>query len=109
MKMASEKLGKNFRCPPLLHTCILTYGNDTRDARKKSRTSPLFEIACARAFRTRRPRHRRRGSGHHVSDYNVLRSRWRCWSRSARHTTADRMAAHWRLDRRPVIDQEIGA
>src|SRR3954453_21237809 len=34
MKMVSTKIGKNFRCTPLLHTCILLYGQNPAQPRR---------------------------------------------------------------------------
>jgi hypothetical protein len=46
------------------------------------------------------PRARKRESLHHVIGCSASRSRLRCWAHSARHTTADRMAAHRKSNRR---------
>jgi hypothetical protein len=55
----------------------------------------LPRALSAIAFQSRCPRHRKRESRRRVSGFDALRTRLRL----ARHTTADRMAAHRKLDR----------
>ena len=65
------------------------------------RSSPLFEIAFVLVrFDHVASVHRKRESRHDVNGCNAARNRLRSRRRSARHTTADRMAAHRKSDRR---------
>jgi hypothetical protein len=65
-------------------------------ARKMSRCGSSSKILMETSFS--RQVHRKRGSQHDVSGCGAERIRLRSRRRSARHTTADRMAAHRKLD-----------
>jgi len=62
----------------------------------------LWTRPRARAFRSGCPPHRKRGSQRRANGWKTLGSRLHCWLRLARCTTADRMAARRKWDRRHI-------